>query len=112
MRLTPQQKMHALAHRFYQGARWEPKAGDYYTTSRADLELYQVVEVTDQHVRTRYTEGSDTIATWPAAGFQTEGFGPMRVWVPQWVLDLNASEPPMMEIPDEGWKPAAAGAPE
>lgn len=86
-KLTYQQKLDALAYRFYQGAQWTPKAGDYYTTSRADLELYQVVSVEDGIVRTRFTEGSDAIAEWPEAGFLTEGFGPKRVLVPEWVLN-------------------------
>ncbi len=90
MKLTPQQKLDAFSHRFYSNGQWEPKAGDHYTTSRADLELYQVVSVDENIVRTRYTEGSDTIAEWPAAGFLTEGFGPKRVFVPEWIL----SQPP------------------
>lgn len=86
-KLTYQQKLDALAYRFYQGARWVPKAGDFYTTSRADLELYQIVDIKDGVVLTRYTEGSDTISKWPEDGFLTEGFGPKRVFVPEWVLN-------------------------
>lgn len=85
--LTPKQKMEALSYRFYQGGTWQPKAGDYYTTSRADLELYQVVAVADGKVRTRYTDGrTDAIAEWDEAGFLTEGFGLRRVYVPEWCL--------------------------
>lgn len=87
MRLTFQQKLNALAYRFYQGSPWEPKAGDYYTTSRADLELYQVVSVDDKFVRTRYTEGSSTHSKWPREEFLTGGFGPKRVYVPDFILD-------------------------
>ncbi|MDD9740894.1 hypothetical protein PVW47_14030 [Marinovum sp. SP66] len=43
MRLTKTQKLEALAARFYQGVEWVPKAGDLYTTSRADLEVYRVI---------------------------------------------------------------------
>jgi len=85
-KLTHQQKLDALAYRFYQGATWEPKAGDFYTTSRADLELYQVVSVEGGIVRTRFTEGSDAIAEWPEGEFLTDGFGPKRVFVPEWVI--------------------------
>ena len=85
-KLTYQQKLDALAYRFYQGAQWVPKAGDYYTTSRSDLELYQVVSIEDGIVRTRFTEGSDAIAEWPEDVFLTEGFGPRRVFVPPWVM--------------------------
>lgn len=92
MKLTPEQKLAALAHRFYGGATWSPKAGDHYTTSRADLELYQVVDVKGGMVFTRYTEGSDTVSEWPEAGFLTEGFGPKRVHVPVWVLDQHEEQ--------------------
>lgn len=85
-KLTYQQKLDALAYRFYQGAAWEPKAGDFYTTRRADLELYQVVSVEGGVVRTRYTEGSDAISEWPEGEFLTGGFGPKRVFVPEWVI--------------------------
>ncbi|UDF29813.1 UNVERIFIED_ORG: hypothetical protein LHK14_00375 [Roseateles sp. XES5] len=88
-KLTHQQKLDALAYRFYQGAAWEPKAGDFYTTSRADLELYQVVSVEGGVVRTRFTEGSDAIAEWPEGEFLTGGFGPKRVFVPEWVICAN-----------------------
>lgn len=103
MKLTQTQKLHALAYRFYQGAAWTPKAGDFYTTSRADLELYQVVSVEGGIVRTRYTEGSDAISEWQEAGFLTEGFGPKRVFVPEWVLNLKpaASPEPLYRIGDE-----------
>ncbi|MBO9125497.1 MULTISPECIES: hypothetical protein [unclassified Rhizobium] len=85
-KLTYQQKLDALSYRFYQAGPWAPKAGDFYTTSRADLELYQVVSVENGLVRTRYTEGTDAISEWPEAGFLTEGFGARRVFVPDWVI--------------------------
>lgn len=97
MKLTPMQKLRALSIRFYDGMEWVPTAGDFYTTTRADLELYQIVEIhstTDRNrpatvVRTRYTEGSDAISEWPLDGFQTHGFGPFRVWVPHFVLETD-----------------------
>ncbi|WP_029066516.1 hypothetical protein [Labrenzia sp. DG1229] len=88
MQLTPQQKLESLAHRFYQGAEWEPKAGDYYTTSRADLEVYQVVSVTEDTVETVYTENGTGPSYWPKGEFLTEGFGPKRVWVPDFILKM------------------------
>lgn len=90
MKLTHQQKLDALALRFYQGVEWTPCTGDHYTTSRADLELYQVVEVTKDTVRTCYTEGSTEISEWPLSEFLTEGFGPNRVWVPDFILSSEA----------------------
>jgi len=104
-KLTYQQKLDALAYRFYQGAQWVPKAGDYYTTSRADLELYQVVSIENGIVRTRFTEGSDALSEWTEAGFLTEGFGPRRVFVPEWVM--NASPLPHVEGVEEGIERAA-----
>lgn len=90
MKLTETQKLEALAARFYQGLEWKPKAGDLYTTSRADLEVYEVVDVTGGKVFTRYTEGGDWgVSEWPEAEFLTEGFGPNRVWVPPHVLSTS-----------------------
>lgn len=94
-KLTYQQKLDALAYRFYQGAQWVPKAGDYYTTSRADLELYQVVSIEDGKIRTRFTEGTDAISEWPEYGFLTDGFGPKRVFVPPWVINATPRLDPL-----------------
>lgn len=84
--LTFSQKLNALAHRFYQGAAWVPKSGDYYTTSRADLELYRVVDIQDGKVYTEYCTRPGVLTEWPESEFTTQGFGPKRVWVPDWVL--------------------------
>jgi len=87
-KLTEQQKLHALAARFYEELEWKPKAGDYYTTSRADLELYRVVDVKDGVVFTEYcTSPGVNIAEWPESEFIAEGFGPKRVYVPGYVLE-------------------------
>ena len=86
--LTYQQKLEALSLRFYQGMLWTPKAGDYYTTSRADLELYRVVAVEGGMVKTQYCDQSKSsaVSSWPEKEFTSEGFGPKRVWVPDFVL--------------------------
>ncbi|MBO0142298.1 hypothetical protein JZX87_14115 [Agrobacterium sp. Ap1] len=102
MKLTHQQKLAALAYRFYQGASWEPKAEDYYTTSRADLEVYQVVSVENGVVRTRFTEGSDTVSEWPLDGFLTEGFGPKRVFIPPFIFDAYPSHQTQMTGEGQG----------
>lgn len=93
--LTYQQKLEALSLRFYQGMQWNPKAGDYYTTSRADLELYQVVEVENGTVKTRYCDQgkSDAVASWPVEEFTSAGFGPKRVYVPDFVLRAHPPQP-------------------
>ena len=95
--LTYQQKLEALSLRFYQGMQWNPKAGDYYTTSRADLELYQVVEVENGTVKTRYCDQgkSDAVASWPVEEFTSAGFGPKRVYVPDFVLRAHPPQPSM-----------------
>lgn len=87
MKLTEMQKLEALSLRFYQGLVWKPEAGHLYTTSRADLELYEVVKVEGGKVFTRYTDGkTDAISEWPEDEFLSVGFGPKRVWVPPFVL--------------------------
>lgn len=87
--LTENQKLHALAYKYYQGAKWDPKKGDYYTTSRADLELYRIVDITDTKILTQYTTGSDAISEWDKDGFLTEGFGVNRVYVPDFIFRLK-----------------------
>lgn len=86
MKLTYQEKLEALSFRFYQDGEWKPAAGDLYTTSRADLEVYEVISVENGVVRTRYTENTEEVSEWPENEFLTEGFGPKRVWVPDFVL--------------------------
>ena len=92
--LTYQQKLEALSLRFYQGMLWTPKAGDYYTTSRADLELYRVVAVEGGMVKTQYCDQSKSsaVSSWPEKEFTSEGFGPKRVWVPDFVLSAVLTE--------------------
>lgn len=85
--LTPQQKLDALAFRFYSHQKWEnPKTGDYYTTARADLELYVIVGEDDEHVYTSYLPLGGPTSTWRKDEFLDKGFGPCRVWVPPHVL--------------------------
>ena len=94
MKLTHQQKLEALSYRFYQHGTWTPAAGDFYTTSRADLELYQIVAIESGLVTTRYTEGTETISSWPESEFITGGFGPKRVFVPPWVMSMETGDAP------------------
>ncbi|UTU07788.1 hypothetical protein CcrC1_gp103 [Caulobacter phage C1] len=90
-RLTLEQKLRALENRFYNRATWEPKPGDLYTTSRADLELYEVVDVADGHICTRYrTQPDGAISRWPAEEFLAEHtFGHARTHVPNWVIAFS-----------------------
>ncbi len=84
--LTYPQKLEALGARFYGGVRWKPKAGDYYTTTRADLELYRVVKIEDSKVYTEYCTSPGILSCWEEEGFTHEGFGNSRVWVHDWIL--------------------------
>jgi hypothetical protein len=96
MKLTIEQKMHALSNAMYLGGvKWIPKGGDFYTTSRADLELYRVISVENGVVKTKYTEGSNEISEWPELGFLTEGFGQNRIHVPDFILKMDESTQPM-----------------
>lgn len=81
-KLTAEQKLQALALKFYQDHQWVPKAGDYYTSSRADLELYRVVKVEGGVIYTEYCASPGELAEWPEAEFTQNGFGPRRVYVP------------------------------
>lgn len=87
--LTTAQKLQAMAHRFYQGQEWKPQLGDYYTTSRADLELYRVVAIDrdEDAIFTEYTTAPGNLTVWKLDGFTTEGFGPRRVHVPLFILE-------------------------
>lgn len=85
--LTPSQKLSALSMRFYSGQQWEPKAGDYYTTPRDDLELYRVVKIENGKVYTEYCDRECSLAEWDEDGFTTKGFGVHRVHVPLIVLE-------------------------
>jgi hypothetical protein len=84
--LTMDKKLHALSMRFYDGFVWTPKAGDHYTTSRNDLELYRVVKIENKKVFTEYCENPGSLSEWDQDGFTTEGFGPKRVYVHECLL--------------------------
>jgi hypothetical protein len=85
--LTEKQKIAAMALKFYQGFQWAPIAGDYYTTSRNDLELYQIVREDETHYYTSYLPLGREEAAWPKSEFTTHGFGVHRVFVPNFILE-------------------------
>lgn len=101
--LTLNQKLEALALKYYEDFQWQPKKGDYYTSSRNDLELYQIVDEGEQFFYTKYCDpkkGNDT-SMWPKSTFLKD-FGLKRVFVPEWILNgadgekfkvSNANEP-------------------
>lgn len=85
--LTYEQKLEALSLKYYQGIKWIPKDGDFYTTSRNDLELYQIVSVQDGIIKTKYCDPDQDSANaeWPESEFLKD-FGEHRVHVPNFIL--------------------------
>jgi hypothetical protein len=86
MKLTLEQKLAALAMRFYQHLKWEPKVGDHYCLTREGLELYTINRSDGEnfYIRRVYApgqpEGEELADPWPIASFQS-GFGENRVYV-------------------------------
>ncbi len=81
--------MNALSNALYQGGvKWIPKAGDYYTSSRPDLEVYKILSIENGVIKTTYTDRECEPMEWEESGFTTEGFGKNRIHVPEWVLRL------------------------
>lgn len=83
-----------MADRFYNQVDnpWQPKQGDYYTSTRADLELYCIFDESAHHLFTIYCDTSkygDGVnpAKWPKSEF-LEGFGINRVQVKPYIFDL------------------------
>ena len=92
--LTERQKLQALADRFYNCVAnpWQPQKGDYYTTPRADLELYYIIAESEHHFFTVYCDTSkygDGVnpAKWLKSEFLT-GFGENRIQVKPYIFDL------------------------
>lgn len=85
--LTEAQKLQALSDRFYSHLPWVPESGHYYTTARADLELYRIAKIEDGKVFTEYCTNPGQLSEWDEAGFTTGGFGPCRVWVSDYILE-------------------------
>lgn len=91
-KLTLKIKLAAISLKYYSLYKWEPKAGDFFTTSRNDCELYQIVAIDEELVYTKYYEPSfsDTISTCLKDDFLSEHtFGRHRVHVPEWAFKLG-----------------------
>lgn len=87
--LTHYQKLQAMAEKYYSYVTWNPKVGDYYTSSRNDLELYQVVDEDEEHFYTIYCNNPDGVRQkWRKDEFTTQGFGLNRVHVHHHILQL------------------------
>lgn len=87
--LSPMQKLEALAQKNYRQQVWQPKQDDYYTSQRADLELYKIIEIKDGKIYTVYCDKECSPQVWDEKDFTNNGFGLYRVHVPQWVLELK-----------------------
>lgn len=87
--LTQNQKLEALKLKYYDDFQWEPIKGDYYTSCRNDLELYQIVDEDDDFFYTNYCDPQRTTQNpshWPKTDFK-KGFGEKRVFVPHFILE-------------------------
>ena len=86
--LNRDQKLLAIKLRYYDGLEWNPKKGDYYTSCRNDLELYQIVGEDENYFETNYCNPIQTTpkpAQWPKVDFK-KGFSEKRIYVPDWIL--------------------------
>lgn len=89
--LTKDQKLAAFAAKYYDGRKWEPKKGDYYTSTRNDLELYRIVDEDEENFYTIYCIGGEDShrEPWKKSEFLSEDtFGGRRMWVPDDVLEF------------------------
>lgn len=78
----------ALADKYYSHVVWDPKEGDYYTTARADLELYRVVKIENGKIYTEYCSNVGVLSEWDLDGFTTKDFGPYRVHVADYIIKM------------------------
>lgn len=87
-RLTDKQKMEVIGFNFYSQADggwsqhyWNPKKGDYYTTPRADNELYKIVDEDEEYFYTVYCHDPEqNRSSWKKDEF-LKGFGLNRIYV-------------------------------
>jgi hypothetical protein len=87
-KLTTEQKLEALALKYYQDYQWQPRTGDYYTSSRNDLELYKIIYADEKFIHTVYCDPDrgKEVSVWKADEFLKD-FGLKRVHVPDWILN-------------------------
>lgn len=91
--ITARQKLKAIELKYYQHAEWVPKVGDFYTIVRDDLKLFQIVREVDGEFIFACNE-YEAEGSFPVVGFTDQGFGPNRIWVPDWIFMLNQPEEP------------------
>ena len=86
--LTINQKMQAISDKYYSGLEWKPKAGDYYTTSRNDLELYKIVGENTENFYTIYcSDFMKNTTEWDKSKFLKD-FGVHRVLVSDYIFEM------------------------
>jgi len=87
--LTIEQKLQALSLKYYDGFNWHPKKGDYYTTSRNDLKLYQIVDEDEKYFYTNYCDPSmrSDNSKWDKDIFLKD-FGERRVFVHEFIFKI------------------------
>lgn len=97
-KLTLVQKLQALSSKYYDGFQWIPKKGDYYTTSRNDLELYKIVDENENSLFTNYCgeKKCPEPHEWSKKQF-LKHFGEKRVFVPEFILTLGIIEDELLE---------------
>ena len=86
--LTIEQKLEAVSLKHYYFLEWKPKKGDYYTTSRNDTQLYQIVDEDDDFFYTNYCDKSfvSENSKWSKESFLKD-FGERRVYVPDFIFN-------------------------
>jgi hypothetical protein len=89
--LTPWQKLHTLSYNYYQGARkrWIPAVGDYYTSCRADLQLYRIVREDEKSFYTVYCNQPEQIESWWLKIDFLNSFGEYRCHVSEHIFEIK-----------------------
>lgn len=87
-------KLKAISHRFYQGAKWEPKLGDLYCITRDGLMLCQIVKWENGEIshQTLFDDkgneaSSWDLTVWDETEFLYGSFMNKRCHVPLWALE-------------------------
>lgn len=72
-------KLQAVANKHYQGVKWQPKVGDWYTIDRNDLEFFEITSEDDDnfYIEPR-TIGHSGTSKFPKDGFTDKDFGVHR----------------------------------
>lgn len=83
------QKLTAIHIKHYQGDEWLPQAGDFFTTLRADLALFQISKIDGRQVFVVSVDDGNQESAYDLGNFTSGGTGSLRVHVPKFVLDTK-----------------------